>query len=874
MVNSMRTLCLSAMFIMATNCFAQVYKDAMQPIERRVEDLLSRMTLEEKVNQLRHIHGGQVLNGDNTLDEEKMRRIIGDKGYGAIEGLQLNAEEMADYTHTLQKYCVEQTRLGIPIFTISESLHGAVQGGCTIFPQAVALGCTFNPTLAYKMTRATASELHAMGVNHVLSPTIDVIRELRWGRVEESFGEDPFLVSQMGVNEVNGYIDGKVSPMLKVFGPHGVPTSGLNLASTEANERDLREVFLKPYEMAIKKTGVTSVMTAYNATNRIPNTASHWLLTELLRDEWGFKGYTYSDWGAVAMLYGFHKVAPNAEEAVKMALMAGTDLEASSDCYALLPKMVREGRIDEKYVDVACSRVLYAKFKAGLFENPYGLPREQLKENIHTKEHVALSRAISEESVVLVKNENQLLPLDMDKLKSVAVIGPNADQVQFGDYTWSRNNADGITPLQGIRKYADKRIAINYAKGCDLVSDSKAGFTEAIETARKSDVAILFVGSASASLARDYSNCTCGEGYDLTDLQLTGVQGDLVKEIHKTGKPVVLVLVTGRPFTIEWEAQNIPAILFQWYGGECEGDVIADVLFGKVNPSGSLCYTIPKSVGHLPAHYNRLPSDNGIYHQPGTINKPGRDYVFSSPTPLWAFGHGLSYTNFIYENIKTDRTIYGMNDTIIVSADITNTGERDGRTTMQVYVRDMAGSIVMPVKQLKGFNKVAISAGKTENAMVRIPVAELGLYNLEMKYVVEPGDFNIMVGMSSDSIVANRVISVKDVNLPSELAGAVSEESHKTMNESATLADLAQAEGNAKKITVKGDVRDVQSTTIADAIVRVKGHKDTVKTDARGRFSIKCTEASILIFTKKGFAPLEIRVDGQRTINATMINQM
>ena len=301
--------------------FAQsipIYKDATQPIEVRVHDLLSRMTVEEKVAQLRHIHEGSVLNEDNTLNLEKLKNIIGTLGYGAIEGLTLDGIEMAAYTRQVQQYCIEETRLGIPIFTISESLHGAVQGGATIFPQAVALGCTFNPSLAYQMTKAISGELKAMGVNQVLSPTIDVIRDLRWGRVEESFGEDPFLVSQMGVQEINGYIDGGISPMLKVFGPHGVPTSGLNLASTEANERDLREVFLKPYEVAVKKTGVNAVMTAYNSTNRIPNTASKWLLTDLLRDEWGFKGYTYSDWGAVSMLYGFHKVASSVNEAVKI----------------------------------------------------------------------------------------------------------------------------------------------------------------------------------------------------------------------------------------------------------------------------------------------------------------------------------------------------------------------------------------------------------------------------------------------------------------------------------------------------------------------------------------------------------------------------
>ena len=852
-------LMLGAMYLSAQE--TPKYKDPSQPIEVRVQDLLGRMTIEEKTAQLRHIHEGDILNEDRSVNGEKLKEIIGTMGYGAVEGLILERDEMARYTRTIQEYCMEKTRLGIPIFTISESLHGAVQGGCTIFPQAVALGSTFNPELAYRMTKAISGELNAMGVNHVLSPTIDVIRELRWGRVEESFGEDPFLVSQMGVNEINGYIEGGISPMLKVFGPHGVPTSGLNLASTEANERDLREVFLKPYEVAVKKTGITSVMTAYNSTNRIPNTASKWLLTDLLRTEWGFKGYTYSDWGAVSMLYGFHKVAASKEEAVKMALEAGTDLEASSDYYALIPDMVRSGYLDERYVDLACSRVLYAKFKAGLFEHPYGTPIEELDSRVRTKENVALSRSISEESVVLVKNEGNLLPLDMKKLKSVAVIGPNADQVQFGDYTWSRNNEDGITPLQGIKKLVGNRMTVNYAKGCDMVSDNKSGFAEAVEAAKKSDIVLLFVGSASASLARDYSNCTCGEGYDLTDLDLTGVQGDLVKELHATCKPIVLVLVTGRPFSIAWEKEHLPAILFQWYGGECEGDVIADVLFGKVNPSGSLCYSIPQSVGHLPVHYNRLPSDKGIYRSPGTINKPGRDYVFSNPEPLWPFGYGLSYSDFEYSNVRFDKESYALEDTIHISVDVANKSALAGKSTVQLYVRDLAGSVVMPMKQLKGFCKVNVPANGQVEARIDVPVDELGLYDMNMKYVVEPGDFDFMIGTSSEDIVFK-----KRIHVGTEVS------SDKEEQTASAASNTAAAKG--KKMTVKGVVRDVQAKTLDGVKVSVKGGKATAVTNAKGEYTIETTSEGILVFDRKGYEKQEVKVSGKKSINVTLMNKI
>lgn len=847
-------------FAVCGNMVAQVYKDTDQPVEKRVEDLLKRMTLEEKVSQLRHIHGGSILNDDNTLNMDKLKKIIGTLGWGAVEGLPLDGIEMARYTSQIQKYCIENTRLGIPIFTVSESLHGAVQGGATIFPQAVALGSTFNPDLAYQMTKTISSELQAMGVNQVLSPTIDVIRELRWGRVEESFGEDPFLVSQMGVHEINGYIDGGVSPMLKVFGPHGVPTSGLNLASTEANERDLREVYLKPYEVAVKKTGVNSVMTAYNSTNRIPNTASKWLLTDLLRTEWGFKGYTYSDWGAVSMLYGFHKVASNVNEAVKMALIAGTDLEASSDCYENLVEMVRTGEIDVKYVDLACSRVLYAKIKAGLFEHPYGLPMEEYDKRVRTKENVALSRKISEESVVMVKNEGNLLPLDIKKLKSVAIIGPNADQVQFGDYTWSRNNKDGITPLKGIRKLVGNHLTVNYAAGCDLVSDDKSGFSEAVAIAQKSDVVLMFVGSASASLARDYKNATCGEGYDLTDLNLTGVQADLVKEVYATGKPIVLVLVTGRPFSIAWEKEHIPSILFQWYGGEREGEVIADILFGKVNPSGSLCYSIPQSVGHLPVHYNRLPSDNGIYRSPGTINKPGRDYVFSSPEPLWAFGHGLSYADFEYTDIKFDKENYELGDTVYIKVNVKNNSLIEGKSTVQVYVRDLAGSVVMPIKQLKGFKKVSVPAKGNVLAEIAVPVDELGLYDMNMKYVVEPGDFAFMIGTSSENIVHKKTIHVGPVE--------------NTVQKKGILSSAKDSGEIGSPMLLKGVVRDVQSKMLDGVKVIVKGTKASVVTNERGEYQIKCATKGVVVFSKKGYATLEVKVDSQTIINPTLLTQI
>ena len=398
---------------------------------------------------------------------------------------------------------------------------------------------------------------------------------------------------------------------------------------------------------------------------------------------------------------------------------------------------------------------------------------------------------------------------------------------------------------------------LTYAFGCGFEGEDRSGFAEAVEAARQSDVVLLFVGSASASLARDYRNATCGEGYDLTDLNLTGVQGELVKQLYGTGKPVVLVVVTGRPFSIAWEKEHIPAILFQWYGGEREGEVIADVLFGKVNPSGRLCYSIPQSVGHLPVHYNRLPSDNGFYRSPGSLNKPGRDYVFSAPEPLWPFGFGLSYADFAYENFKVDKESYQYSDTIRVTAALRNLSDREGKSVMQVYVKDVYSSVVMPVKQLKGIAKVSVPAQSTVKAHVAIPVSELGLYNAEMKYVVEPGEFQIMVGTSSADILFTQSIHVGQPIMTGETS----------LTENQTTK---KAQASGKPMVVKGTIRDVQATLLAGVCVKVKGSKSETVSDAQGQYTLRCRSTDTLVFSKEGYGEQTVDVDGQEQLNMTM----
>lgn len=746
------------------------YQQSSLPITERVDDLLGRMTLEEKIAQIRHIHSWNIFNGQE-LDMDKLKNFTGGLSWGFVEGFPLTGANCKKNMQLIQQFMVEHTRLGIPVFTVAESLHGSVHEGSTIYPQNIALGSTFRPDLAYRKAAMITKDLHAQGIHQVLAPCIDVVRDLRWGRVEESFGEDPILCGQFGIAEVKGYMDNGISPMLKHYGPHGNPLSGLNLASVECGLLDLHEVYLKPFEMVIRNTPVWAVMSTYNSWNHVPNSASYYLLTEILRGQFGFKGYVYSDWGAIEMLKTFHRVAHDSEEAAMRAFTAGLDVEASSNCYPELVNLIRKGKLDEEVLNESVRRVLYAKFKMGLFEDPYGKQYAQCE--MHEQESIRLSKKIADESAVLLKNENGLLPLNADKLKSVAVIGPNADQVQFGDYSWTRNNKDGVTPLEGIRQLLGDKATIHYAKGCDIVSLNADGIEEAVEAAQKSEVAILFCGSASAALARDYKSSTSGEGFDLNDLNLTGVQGELIKAVYETGTPVVLVLVSGKPFALPWEKKHIPAILTQWYAGEQAGHSIADILFGRVSPSGRLTFSYPQSTGHLPVYYNHLPSDRGFYKIPGSYESPGRDYVFSSPDALWGFGHGLTYTSFAYKNLKSDKEHYELNDTIYLDIDIENTGKRAGKEVVQLYVNDKVSSMVTPVKQLRDFRKVSVKAGETKTVKLKVAVNDLYMVTADNKRVVEPGEFELQVGAASDNILQMKTVTV------GEFASAVTVEKQK-----------------------------------------------------------------------------------------------
>lgn len=828
------------------------YQNPLLPAEARAEDLLFRMTLEEKVAQIRHLHSWDVFDGQQ-LNKDKLEKKCSGISYGFFEGFPLTAANCQKTFREIQTYLVENTRLGIPALPVAESLHGVVHEGATIYPQNIALGSTFNPFLAYQKTKQISGELNTMGVKQVLAPCIDVVRELRWGRVEESFGEDPFLCSQMAVAEVKGYLDHGISPMLKHYGPHGNPQGGLNLASVECGIRDLFDIYLKPFEAVCAQTGVLAVMSSYNSWNRTPNSASHFMLTEILRNKFGFRGYVYSDWGAIDMLKTFHHTASSNFDAARQALEAGVDVEASSSCFPSLIEQIRKGAFDVKIVDRAVKRVLIAKFELGLFEDPY-LDKTTYRLALRAPESVALSRRIAEESIVLLKNQNQLLPLNPLELKSVAVIGPNADYVQFGDYTWSKNKEDGVTPLQGIRQLLEGKVKVHYAKGCSLASMDTTGIAEAVEAVKKSDVALVFVGSSSTAFVRHSAEpSTSGEGIDLNDISLTGAQETLIKRVYATGKPVVVVLVAGKPFAMPWVKEHIPAIVAQWYGGEQEGYAIADVLFGRVNPSGKLSFSFPKSTGHLPAYYNHLPTDKGFYKEPGTYEKPGRDYVFSDPTALWAFGHGLSYTSFAYSHAVTDKKQYQPFDTINVTVAVKNTGPVKGKEVVQVYVRDVVSSVVTPVKQLKGFSKIDVCPGQTIETVIKVPVTELYLTDNFGQRMLEPGVFEIQVGTASDHIYHTLPVTVGVMNMQ--------------FRDSEVQMSKKQVIISSRQLMIEGCVRDVQATPVAGCLVKCLRTGAATKTDSKGLYKIKVAGNDTLLFSKKGYTEKKVAVRQQTSIN-------
>jgi len=768
MINKLALLfCFTIVFVSVTS--GQEYKNPKAPIQKRVTDLLKRMTVEEKVGQM----------SMSSLNDATKSKI----DYGVLESPFTNVKDITVLSIAAKKYYREQTRLGIPPIQIGECLHGQLAAGATIFPQTIAQGSTWNPELIERMGMAIAYEASTSGVDQALSPLFDLIRDARYGRVEECFSEDPYLVGQLGSAFVRGmqgdpqktrtsFAFNKVMCTGKHFAAYSIPIAGINLAPAAIGERELRSMFLPPFKDAVQSANIASIMPSYNEIDGIPAHSNEFLLKQVLRNEWDFKGYVFSDYGGLSQLYNFHKVAKNATDAALQGMKAGVDLEASRpDVYAHLVELVKTGRLKERQIDSAVARILTLKFKAGLFEKP--LPDTLLlKSRLHTNDHIKLSQQIAEESIILLKNEKDLLPLDIKKIKSLAVIGPNANKVQYGDYSFTRDNLSGVTVLQGIRQYSGNDIQVNYAQGCELSGSDKSGFNEAIKVAEGSDAVIVVLGTSSivfsgigwnghASSNEPKDGFSCGEGRDVSDISPQGVQRELLQTIYKTGKPVILVMVHGRPWSISWEKENIPAILEAWYPGEKGGTAVANVLFGKVNPSGRLNMSIPESTGHIPIFYNYVKSVKGESDQHGTLEKPGQDYVFSSNDPLFSFGYGLSYTSFQYENLKVSNSIFSKNEIVNISVDVKNTGGVAGKEVVQLYLGNKVNTVSTPEKSLKGFKKIELEPGEVKTVNFTINSADIAIWNRQMKLVTEPGTFDLMIARSADNVVFTKQLEYK-----------------------------------------------------------------------------------------------------------------
>ncbi len=756
------------------------YKDNSLSVEVRVNDLLERMTLEEKISQMNMLSLSHLkLDQNGNVSRESLDSLFKGESIGTLESPFIGVDEISKLSEAADTYLRKSTRLGIPAIQIAECLHGQLAFGATIFPQTIAQGSTWNPELIEKMGAVIAQEASLSGVDQALSPIFDLARDPRYGRVEECFGEDPFHVAEMGKAFVVGMqgdpsvtkkmlLENKLICTAKHYVAYSTPIAGINLGPNNLGPRDFRDLHLYPFKKAIQEANIYAVMPAYNEVNGIPLHSNKYLMKDILRNELGFEGYVFSDYEAIAMLNYFHKVTEDRAATAISALEAGIDLEApTSFAYSELPNLVHTGKVEIALIDQAVRNILTAKFKAGLFDRPYMAPKK-VSNLIHTISSVQLAREIAEESIILLKNENNQLPLDVSTLNSIAVIGPNADQVQYGDYSYTKDNASGVTILEGIKQYANNKVTINYAKGCRISGDDTSNIPAAVAVAEKSDVVVLVIGGTSSVLSGigwgkdipgDYP--TSGEGFDRTSLTPPGVQSELIQAIYKTGKPIVLVMVHGRAYSIPWEKEHIPAIVEAWYPGEEGGNAVAKVLFGEVNPSGKLTVSVPKSAGHIPVFYNYKPSGRGFYKKPGSLEKPGRDYVFSSPDPLFPFGHGLSYTQFEYSDLQVQGAKLYINGKVKLSVKVKNSGKVTGKEVVQVYINDKISSITTPVKVLKEFKKVEINPNEIITINFSIPIDELGLWDKDMNYVVEPGEFEIMIGSSSADIRLRKTITIE-----------------------------------------------------------------------------------------------------------------
>jgi beta-glucosidase len=752
---------------MAQQVVREPYRNPALPAEERVEDLLARMTLEEKAAQMVcvwNLKSEQLVDAAGRFDPAKARAAFG-HGHGlgqvgrpsdAAGGL--NPRDTAELTNAIQKFFLEESRLGIPVIFHEECLHGHAARDATSFPQPIALASTFDPALVESLYRMTALEARSRGAHQALTPVVDVARDPRWGRVEETYGEDPHLAARMGVAAVRGFQgDGRfpgkrdLIATLKHMTGHGQPEGGMNCGPADISERVLRDVFFPPFAAAIGEAGAVSLMASYNEIDGVPSHANRWLLRDVLRGEMGFRGFVVSDYYAIGEL-GYrpdthgHFVARDSREACVLAVRAGVNIELPEpDCYRHLAALVREGILAEAELDELVAPMLLWKFRLGLFDDPYVDPAEA-ERLVGCEEHRPLALQAAREAITLLKNEGGLLPLDPKRLTSLAVIGPNAHRTLLGGYSGVPRRE--VTVLEGIRARLGDGVEVLHSEGCRITlggswnqdevvpsdpEEDRRQIAEAVEVARRADVVVLAIGGNEQTSREAWGLKHMG---DRAGLDLVGRQEELVRAMVATGKPVIALLYNGRPLSISTLSEQVPAILECWYLGQENGHAVAEVLFGDFNPGGKLPISIPRSVGHLPAFYNHKPSAR-------------RGYLFDDASPLYPFGFGLSYTTFEVGNVRLESALIARDGSTHVLADVRNTGERAGSEVVQLYIRDRVSSVTRPVKELKGFRKVWLEAGETAAVALAVTPDALSFTGLDMRRVVEPGEFDVMVGTSS-----------------------------------------------------------------------------------------------------------------------------
>lgn len=767
------------------------YLDTNETIENRVTDLLARMTLDEKLGQIGCFWSRELMvdgHFSDTLARQWLAHGIGE--ITRVAGTTaLRPEASAVVINAIQEFLVKETRLGIPAIVHEESLAGLLARDATCFPQAIGIAATWNPELFTQLADIVRQQMLAIGARHALAPVLDIARDPRWGRTEETLGEDPYLVGVMGTAYVRGLQTDDLRNGIAATGKHFLGYSasegGLNWAPAHLNDRELREIYALPFEMAIQDGKIATIMNAYHEIDGEPCGSSRKLLVDLLRRDLGFRGALVADYFTLENLVHYHRTAVDYREAARQALAVGMDIELpASVCYGQpLRDALAAGTVDMCLVDAAVANMLRLKFQLGLFENPYTDPAAA-PAVFDTASQREVARRVAQESIVLLKNEHDILPLARTA-GTIAVIGPAARSIRLlqGDYHYPSHlevmafHSPGeaplsalprpddqaaieqfyvpmVTVLDGIKQQVGPASEVLYAQGCDTRDASTDGFAAAVEAASNADVAIVVVGGKSGLTPA----CTSGEAVDRLELGLPGVQQQLVEAVAATGTPVVVVLINGRPLAIPWIAQNIPAVIEAWLPGEEAGTAIADVIFGDFNPAGRLPISLPHSVGQVPVFYNHKPS-GGRSHWYG-------NYVDGSTKPLYPFGHGLSYTTFDYANLRISAAEISPDDVFEVSVDITNTGARAGDEVVQLYVRDLVASVTRPVKELKAFKRLTIIPGETRTVTFTLHTSQLAFYDVEMNFVVEPGDVQIMIGASSEDIRLTGQITIVGETLP------------------------------------------------------------------------------------------------------------